>query len=169
MISDWEEWLMGRGVKKVFKKARLIVDKTSGIQSLIFNEIPFGDEEILDGREIIAALVETVAEIFRNDPGKWIDGPVDQTAYTKITERINTLGDALHIDNFDVQSVVNWNLQNSQVSANLINDRNNLNAQVGIESRGSAKIPFEDWYPIFKAAGWTGGGEEDGYRTIEDE
>lgn len=163
IISGWEEKIDELKIPKVYKHAR-IIKENNRIQSLAFNEIPFGDGVPSDGREIIETIVRVVAEIFsnKNKDARWANGAFGQSAYDELEAKIADSDSVLHVGAFDKESEAEIQ-QNVLTQHPFITKRTELLIQMG-EGKG---IQEEEWDIVFEAAGWTSGGEEDGYRTIE--
>ena len=161
IISDWEQTLSKRGIAKSFKRALIILDSNNRIQSLTFEKIDFGDKAILDGRKIIQALVKMIAEIFENKnlEKRWGKNKLGREAYDEVSAKID---DELNIGKFK-GNVKHWEIEIPKAHEDFEQERKDMRQSINDRKT----ISRENWRKVYLAAGWTSGGEEDGYHTIE--
>ena len=164
IIANWEGRLDRLGINKAFKLARIERDpKNKRIESLQFDNVPFDGDDI-GGRAVIETIVNLVTDIFndKNEEGRWTNRDFGTAVYNEIETLINDSGSRLFIDNYN--SLIDLPLTDGEAGVhNFIKTREDLFAQMPKKE----SLAFEEWYPVYKAAGWTGSGEEDGYRTVE--
>ena len=164
IIDNWEGRLDRLGIDKAYKLARIKRDPNKRIESLEFDNVPFDGDRLLGGRAIIETIVNLVSDIFtdKNEQSRWTNSDFGTTVYNEIETLINDSDSRLFIDNYN--TLIDLPLTDGALGTNRFST---THEEFFAQIPDNKPISFEEWYPIYDAAGWTSSGEEDGYRTVE--